>query len=401
MTKKSLVILAVLLIASLALTACGGGAQAPEECAENPNETVCAVIEEGSTIKIGFAGPMTGDYSAFGIDISNAGLIAVEDAGEFEGFSFELLIEDTQGSGEGGASVANLYVSDPNVVAIAGHTFSGSTAAAIPIYNEARLPMLSASATRADLTGGDQNVFNRIPFTDDIQGTKVAEYLFDKLGLTKIAVMHDGDAYGKGLAETVQKVFTDKGGEVVAFEAITPAETDYSAVLTDIGAKGPEAIFYGGYYSEAAVIAKDMPVAGLADVVLFSDDGTFGLTFIELAGENAEGVFATSAIPPDSEARTAFDAAYAAAYGDEAGALSTFTWHGYDVVSALISAIESVAIKGGDGNLYIPREALVSAVNGLSGYEGLTGDISCFGGECNTAGPTFLVVENGEWVLAP
>jgi branched-chain amino acid transport system substrate-binding protein len=171
--------------------------------------------------------------------------------------------------------------------------------------------------------------------------------------------------------------------------------------LTDIGAKGPEAIFYGGYYSEAAVIAKDMPVAGLADVILFSDDGTFGLTFIELAGENAEGVFATSAIPPDSEARDAFDAAYRAAYGDEAGELSTFTWHGYDVVSALISAIKSVAVKGGDGNLYIPREALVDAVNGLSRYEGLTGEISCSGGECNTAGPTFLVVENGEWILAP
>jgi branched-chain amino acid transport system substrate-binding protein len=401
MTKKYLVLFATFLIASLALFACGGGAQAPEACAENPNETVCAVIEEGSTIKIGFAGPMTGDYSAFGIDISNAGQVAVEDAGEFEGFSFELLIEDTQGSGEGGASVANLYVSDPNVVAIAGHTFSGSTAAAIPIYNEARLPMLSASATRADLTGGDQDVFNRIPFTDDIQGTKVAEYLFNNLGFTKIAVMHDGDAYGKGLAEKVQEVFTGLGGEVVAFEAITPAETDYSAVLTDVGAKGPEAIFYGGYYPEAAVIAKDMPVAGLADVVLFSDDGTFGLTFLELAGENAEGVYATSAIPPESEARTDFDAKYMAAFGDEPGALSTFTWHGYDVVAALISAIESVAVKGGDGNLYIPREALVDAVNGLTGYQGLTGEISCSAGECNTAGPTFLVVENGEWVLAP
>lgn len=401
MAKRIIVLLAVLLIASLALAACGGGAQAPEECAENPDETVCAVIEEGSTIKLGFAGPMTGDYSAFGIDISNAGVLAVEDAGEFEGFTFELLIEDTQGSGEGGASVANLFVSDPDVVAIPSHTFSGSTAAAIPIYNEARLPMLSASATRADLTGGDQNVFNRIPFTDDIQGTKVAEYLYNTMGFTKIAVMHDGDAYGKGLAETVQKVFAELGGEVVAAEAITPGETDYSAVLTDIGAKGPEAIFYGGYYSESAVIAKDMPVAGLADVVLFSDDGTFGATFIELAGANAEGVFATSAIPPDSEARTAFDANYEATYGDEPGALSTFTWHGYDVVSALISAIKSVAIKGGDGNLYIPREALVEAVNNLSGYQGLTGEISCSGGECNTAGPTFLVVENGEWVIVP
>jgi branched-chain amino acid transport system substrate-binding protein len=261
--------------------------------------------------------------------------------------------------------------------------------------------MLSPSATRADLTGGDQNVFNRIPFTDDIQGTKVAEYIYNNLGITKIAVMHDGDAYGKGLAEKVQEVFSGLGGEVVAFEAITVGETDYSAVLTDIGAQSPDAIFFGGYYSEAAVIAKDMPVAGLTGVTLFSDDGTFGQTFVELAGENAEGVYATQATVPESEARSAFDQAFQATYGDEPGALSTFTWHGYDVVSALISAIKSVAVKGGDGNLYIPREALVEAVNGLSGYEGLTGVISCSGGECNTAGPTFFFVENGEWVLAP
>ena len=400
MLKKSFII-SFLGVLVLLLAACGGGAAAPEACAENPNESVCAVIEEGNTIKIGFAGPTTGDYSAFGIDISNAGVIAVEDAGEFEGFQFELLIEDTQGSGEGGASVANLYVSDPDVVAIAGHTFSGSTAAAIPIYNEARLPMLSASATRADLTGGDQDVFNRIPFTDDIQGTNAAEYLYNKLGITSLAVMHDGDAYGKGLAEKVQQVFTDMGGTVVAFEAIPPAETDYSAALTDIGAKGPEAIFFGGYYPEAAVIAKDMPIAGLEGVVLFSDDGTFGLSFIELAGDNAEGVYATSAIPPFSPAREDFDAKYLAAYGSEAGSLSTFTWHGYDVVSALISAIKSVAVLGNDGNLYIPREDLVQAVNNLTGYEGLTGEITCANGECNTAGPTFFVVEGSEWIVAP
>jgi len=88
-------------------------------------------------------------------------------------------------------------------------------------------------------------------------------------------------------------------------------------------------------------------------------------------------------------------------YGEEAGSLSTFSWHGYDVVSALVSAIKGVAVKAGDGNLYIPREALVQAVGGLSGYGGLTGDITCSGGECNTAGPTFLFVEAGEWVLAP
>ena len=400
--SKRYYVISLLIAVSLILAACGGGAAAPEQCAENPDESVCAVIEPGKTVKIGYAGPMAGDYSAFGIDISNAGLLAVEDAnaaGGAEGFDFELLIEDTQGSGEGGASVANLYVSDPDVVAIAGHTFSGSTAAAIPIYNEARLPMLSPSATRADLTMGDQDVFNRIPFTDDLQGQFAAEYLYNVLGITKLAIMHDGDAYGKGVAERVSGVFVGLGGEVVAVAAITPGETDYSAVLTDIGASGPEAIYFGGYYPEAAVLAQGMPVAGLEGVILFSDDGTFGGTFIDLAGANAEGVYAASGAPLSSPRVEEFNTRFASVYGDPPGAVSTFTWHGYDVTDALIQAIKSVAVLGGDGNLYIPREALVTAVNTMTGYQGLTGTLTCTDGECNASGPSFLVVRDGAWVL--
>jgi len=259
--------------------------------------------------------------------------------------------------------------------------------------------MLSPSATRADLTGGDQDVFHRIPFTDDIQGEFAAQYLYNELGVEKLAVMHDGDAYGKGVAETVAAVFEDLGGEVVAFEAISPGETDYSAALTDVGASKPDAIYYGGYYPEAAVIAKDMPVAGMEDVVLFSDDGTFGESFIELAGENAEGVYAASGAPVGGPRFDEFAEEFEAAYGDPPGAVSTFSWHGYDVVDALIQTIKEVAIMGEDGNLYVPREQLIDAVNNLEGYQGLTGELTCEGGECNAAGPNFLKVEDGEWVL--
>ncbi len=397
--SKRYYLFSIVIAASLILAACGSTAKAPDVCAENPDETVCAVIEAGSTIKIGYAGPMAGDYSAFGTDISKAGLLAIDDAGEFEGFTFELLVEDTQGSGEGGASVANLYVSDPDVVAIAGHTFSGSTAAAIPIYNEARLPMLSPSATRADLTEGPQDVFNRIPFTDDLQGQFAGEYLFNVLGVTKLAVMHDGDAYGKGVAEKVQEVFMGLGGEVVAVEAITPGETDYSAVLTDVGASDPEAIYFGGYYPEAAVIAQGMPVAGMEGVILFSDDGSYGAAFIELAGAQAEGVYAATGAPLESAAKAEFDTYFESIYGDPPGAISTFTWHGYDIVDALVQTIKSVAILGEDGNLYIPREALVAAVNGLTDYDGLTGMLTCNSGECNASGPSFQVVQDGAWVI--
>jgi branched-chain amino acid transport system substrate-binding protein len=189
---------------------------------------------------------------------------------------------------------------------------------------------------------------------------------------------------------------------VVAFEAIAKGEADYSGPLNKVSALKPEAVFYGGYQGEAAVLKNQMATAGLENAIFFSDDGTYGTKFLELTGPNGEGAYATSAVPPVSPERDAFEAAYLAEYGQKAGELSTFTWHGYDIVAALISAIRQTALKSSDGNLYIPREALVKAVRGLAGYQGLTGEITCNAeGECNTAGPTFFVVKDGQWVQAP
>ena len=149
-------VLFVFMMMALVLSACGGApaaapnnepaaeeaAPAAEEVAEEPaaeeaapaadgpeacsaDEFGCAVIPEGETIKIGMGAPLLGDYSMFGVDISQGASLAI-DTPEFEGWAFELVAEDTGGSAEGGAAVANKMVTDPTVVAIAGHIFSGS-----------------------------------------------------------------------------------------------------------------------------------------------------------------------------------------------------------------------------------------------------------------------------------
>jgi branched-chain amino acid transport system substrate-binding protein len=295
--------------------------------------------------------------------------------------------------------VAHKLASDPTEVAIAGHIFSGATLAAMPIYEKAGIPMMSPSATNPDLTKQGSTVFNRVVFTDATQGKFAGEYLFNTLKVTKLAVMHDGQAYGQGLAAVVRDTFTGLGGEVVAFQAITPGESDYSAVLADIASKQPEAIFYGGYTAEAVVIVNQMKQSGLDGVTFFGDDGTFGQDFLDRAGANGEGAYAASLIPPESDAKAKFDAAYLAAFGTEAGKLSPYSWSAYDAVAVLVKAIESVAIKGDDGNLYIPRSALIDAVRGTKDYQGLTGVISCNDtGECASSGPTFYIVKDGKWV---
>ncbi len=371
-------------------------ADAPAECGEPGS---CAVIKPGETIKIGVAGPMTGEYAMYGSDNADSAKIAVSQLEPLEGFAFELLAEDTQGAPESAVAVANKWASDSTFAAVVGHTLSGETAAAIPIYEKARIPLLSPSATGAQLTS-DNTVFNRVVFQDADQGYFSALYILDDLKLTKIAILHDGMDYGKGIADIVRDTLQDKGIEPVAYESLTPGEADYSAVLTSIASKGPEIIYYGGYTAELAVLANQLAQVGLAGVPIFSDDGAFGIEFIEKAGSNAEGIYGTSSIPPASPEKDAFDAKYLETYGRVAGSKSSFAWFAYDAANVLAYAIRETAVLGDDGNLYIPREELVKNVRGVSGYKGITGEITCNeNGECNASGPTFYIVKDGEWVL--
>jgi len=393
--KKFQFVLAALLLVSMLVSGCGGG---EVECTD---EWGCAQIAKGQTVKIAYVGPMTGDYSAFGIDMSRGSEIAVQNKPEIKGFKVELLKEDTQGSPEQGAAVANKLAADPQVVAISGHTFSGSTEAAIPIYEKAGIVMVSASATNPPLTKLGSQVFNRVCFTDDMQADFASKYVFNTLGKKSVAVMHDGGAYGKGLADMFAEDITKLGGSVVASEAITPGETDYSAPLAAIAAKKPELIYYGGYSAEAAVLVNQLAGAGMAGIPLFGCDGTYGEDYLSLTGKNSEGSYSTNVPIPASDAFTTFRTTYQSQFGDEQGKLSPFSPHSHDSTAVLLAAIDKVAKVQG-GTLVIPRKALAAEVRATKGFQGLTGTLTCSStGECAAPSVVFMVVQDGKWVEGP
>ncbi len=390
MKKLFLMIVIVLLAAAMA----GCGSKMPEVCENDP--LGCAVVDKGETVKIGMGGPMLGDYAMFGKDISQGVMVAIAEfnaAGGLDGWDFELIAEDTGGAPEQGAAVASKFVTDETMVAIAGHIFSGETEAAIPIYNDAGFPMMSPSATNPPLTTLGSDVFNRLAFTDSVQAKYAAEMLYNDLGVRKLALMHDGGAYGQGLAEGVQKNFKAMGGEVVAFEAIAAGEADYSATLAAIASAGPDAVYFGGYAAEAIIMLNQWTQAGLEGVQFFGCDGTYGVELTEKAGENSIGAISASMVPPDSPEKLAYDASYEATYGLATGELSAFSWSAYDTGWTLLVAAEKVGFEEG-GKLYFPRSEMVEAVRNTN-YAGLTGNVICDEvGECNASGPTFYIVES-------
>jgi branched-chain amino acid transport system substrate-binding protein len=388
----------LMLLALAALLVAPGCETGPYECTD---EWGCATFAPGDTIKVAYVGPMTGPYAAFGTDISRGAELAMEANPTVDGFDFELVIEDTQGDDEQGAAVANMLAADPQVVAVAGHTFSGSTLAAVPVYEEARIPMMSPSTTLATFTEQGYEVYNRVAFSDRNQSNEAAAYLYNVLGVREIATIHDSGAYGKGLAEGVAEAFEDLGGTVLAIKATTAGEADYSAPLADIAALDPELVYFGGYDADAALMVTQMAAAGLEGALFFGCDGTYGTNYLDLAGDAAEGTFSTTVPVPASDAFDDFKEDYEAAYGEEQGKLSPFSPHGHDATAILLLAIQEVAIKDGD-NLVVPRKALAEAIRDTEDFQGLIGTLTCSDtGECGPQEINFMVVENGEWVIAP
>lgn len=375
-------------------------AEAPAPAADMSGKVV---IAPGQTIRIGGSFALTGPIPDPGKDIRQAAEIAVDDLNEMggvEGFMFELVAEDGACSGDQGTVVGNKFAADPTIVAVTGGTCSGETFGLTPALAEARIPFVSPSATNPAVVSEECDVCNRVALSDALQGVVDADYVFNELGKTKVAAMHDNSDYGKGLAEIFQNHILELGGEVTNFEGVQVGDTDFRAALAKIGANAPEFIFFGGYSTEAALIAQQMKeTPGLENALFMSDDGAYTKQYLEAAGAAAEGTYMSFVAGAEAEeANAAFDAKYMDKFGVSPDDLGPFHGQSYDSVMVIAEAIKAVAVKDGD-NLVIDREALLSAIRGVSGLVGLTGTLSCNEiGECGAGGVQIFTVTGGEFV---
>ncbi len=300
-----------------------------------------ATAMAADTIKLGVAGPHSGDLASYGIPTTKAAELVVNDInakGGVLGKQVELLVEDDVCKPEVATNTATKLVSE-GVHVVLGHICSGATKAALGIYKDANIPVMSPSATNPDLTqSGDYPNFFRTIASDDAQARMQVDFALDVLNLKKIAVLHDKGDYGKGLAEFA-KLFieADERAELVLYEGITPGAVDYSAVVQKIKRSGAEAVIFGGYHPEASKIVSQMRKKRM-ETIFISDDGVKDDTFIKVAQENAEGVYATG--PKDTSSNpmaVAAEQAHQKAFGADPGA---FFLNAYAATLALLNAIE-------------------------------------------------------------
>jgi len=296
--------------------------------------------KEAPTIKIGVAGPHSGDLASYGIPTIKAAelvIAKVNAAGGVNGSMLELVIEDDVCKPEVAANTAAKLVGD-GVVAVIGHICSGATKAAMGTYLDSELLAISPSATNPPLTqSGDYPNFFRTIAPDDAQALVEVEFAYAQ-GYKKIAVLHDKGDYGKGFAEFCKALLeADNKAEIVLYEGITPGAVDYTAIINKIASSGADAVIFGGYHPEASKLITQMKKKDM-NLAFLSDDGVKDDTFIKVAGEYAEGVYATGPMDTTSNplAKEALKA-HQDEYGEDPGA---FYLNAYAAVLALVNAID-------------------------------------------------------------
>jgi branched-chain amino acid transport system substrate-binding protein len=387
---------ASLLVASLALTACGSRSE----------DTGGGGGGDKKVAKIGVIAPLSGDLSALGLGIQHSVELAVKQANDsnaVEGWTLEVAAKDDEAKPDVGKNAATSLAADKEVIGVVGTLNSSVSQSVQPVLSSAKITQVSPANTNPSLTQGanwktsPQRTYPgyfRTCTTDAVQGPFAARYLFEKAKIQKVATIHDKKAYGQGLVETFTEEFKKAGGQVVAAQTINPDDANYQAVISKVKPAGPDAIYYGGEYPQAGPLSQQMKAAGLK-VPLMGGDGIFDPKYISLGGKTSEGDLATSVGAPTDTLDTAkkFVADYnSAGYKDPYAAYGAYS---FDAANAIIAALKTSLKDAKDAES--ARQATIDAMSKVS-FDGVTGKVAFDQyGDTTSKVLTVYKVSGGKW----
>jgi branched-chain amino acid transport system substrate-binding protein len=339
------------------------------------------------TIKIGVPVPLSGPYANAGIDIANAAKMAaakINASGGVLGKQVEIITEDDACDAQQGVQAAQKLI-DAGVAAVAGGYCSGAALPELGAFHRANISYILDASTNPKLTSmGYDDIFRTIG-RDDQQGPFAAAFIANYLHAKTAAVIDDNTVYSKGLADNTVAGLKKDGVNVVYYDAVTPGQLDYSAVLSHVASLNPAVIDYTGYFAEAGLIAKEAGALHLKPQMM-GGDATDDPTLIKTAGTAAEGWVSTCApLPQFLSGAKDFVTDYTKEYDVAPGPYSAYE---YDAVDVAVEAIKQAGSTDPD--------AIKAALHKISGFNGLTGIITFnSAGDRTTAAYITVVVKNG------
>ncbi|RAS15001.1 amino acid/amide ABC transporter substrate-binding protein (HAAT family) [Microvirgula sp. AG722] len=380
--------LSLIAAAIATLAACGQKTEAPK--AADQGSAAPAAAEE-TVVKIGTVAPLTGPIAHLGKDIESGVKLAVDEINaegttiDGKKVKFEVESEDDQADPKIATQVAQRLV-DKKVVGIIGHLNSGTSIPASKIYADAGIPQVSPASTNPGYTTQGFKTTYRDIANDVQQGKALGAFAVDKQAAKTVAVIDDRTAYGQGIADEFVKAAEAKGAKVVKREFTTNTATDFMAILTSIKGAKPDLVFYGGMDAQGGPLAKQMNKLGMKSKLLGAD-GLQSPEFLKLAGDTAEGVYASSVgMPKDKMPGFAsFNEKFAAKYGE----VQIYSPYAYDATKLLVAAMKRA--NSTDPAKYIAELPKTD-------YKGVTGTIAFDDkGDIKNGAVTVFQVKGGKW----
>jgi branched-chain amino acid transport system substrate-binding protein len=365
----------VLFGAILVLAACGG--------------STTGSSSNSTPIKVGITGPFTGSLADPGVDIRNAGQMAIDEinkAGGINGRKLQAVAEDDACDAQQGTQAAQKLLNEGIVAIVGGYCSGASIPESDVLHRNGDLPFITAASSNPKFTDqGYDNVFRMVP-RDDEEAPADVGFMHEILKSQKLAIMHDNTTYAKGVADSAQTSAKGLGINVVYFDAITPGQKDYTSALTKVGTTGADVLFYTGYYPEYGLLALEYAHLH-PSYKLNGDSADVDPSVLKVAGTALNDPGITINTLPTTEfihntKNDAFTKSYQTRFGHAPGDYSSYE---YDGMMALAKALKD---NGGNTS----AKSLNSAIHKAQ-ISGITGNVA-FNSKGDRPAPEFLAVKS-------
>jgi branched-chain amino acid transport system substrate-binding protein len=353
--------------------------------------TISPAVAAQDVVKIGLSAPLTGDWAEYGNDFKRSVTMVMDRInrmGGIHGKQVVLEIADSRGDPKESVLIAEKFVADPDIIAEIGDFSSSSCMAAAPIYERANMTQMSPTASHMGFTQKGQNMF-RVVATQGYEGPYNARWAVRELGKKKIATIYINNDWGVDANKYFTQEARKLGAEIVAEEAFTPGEKDFTAILSKLKRMKPELIYLPTFYADAAAILNQAKRIRFDPVVL-ANSSLFSQKTIELGGDAVEGIlipanyFSADPRPAAQEFTREYQALY--------GALpNQFAALAYDAANLMVAALQKAGIED--------RAKVKDALVSLQGFQGATGSISYASSHDPEKELVRITIKDGKWVV--
>lgn len=349
--------------------AAGQGTAKPES--SEKTESVSEKTEDNGKNKLAYFFPLTGDQMQYGLMLQRGAELALELYNEEHGTSYVAEFHDDKGDATEAVNVANKIVADPTVIAGLGSYSSSCAMAAAPVFEEAKMLLLSPNASHVDFPAMGEFMFSCV-ISQKYEGPLFSEELLKITGPKKLAIIYQNTDQGVLASDLFKEKWEELGGEVVAMESyVTGSTKDFSPILSKVKEAGAEIIYASAAYNEAAQIFIQAHNLNI-DAQLVGPGMCLKKELLDIVGDQADGAIVLSSIPyfsedsinaSDVDEETKF---FIKKFQEKYGEIPDgFAASSYDATNILMNAIEKV---GTDGEALRKEIGSLREFNGISGY---------------------------------